>query len=145
MSTSTPDFWDLVSSSVLETTLETTLDALPQATSTAEAVDSGRGSSNAMTLRLVAVMVPIIVIVAVTVWGLLLAGGFMHRRGVHDMEAYADSSPNGQWHAGKAGEKVEEPKLWEVWIDRDAAEGQNGSLRVSISLAIRAVRATVLR
>lgn len=85
--------------------------------------------SDHSTLRIVATIIPIVIIVAIVVWGLLVAAGVMQnrtgRRGLPMPHA-----PLHLYHEKRA-EPQEEPKLWDVKYDVEEAKGSLEDLHVS--------------
>lgn len=84
-------------------------------------------SSHNSTLRIVATIVPIVVIVAITLWGLLVAGGILHhQRGQLEDDSLPAVEINEKWPDG------EEPKLWEVSLESISAADYHDALHVRL-------------
>ncbi|GJE85271.1 hypothetical protein PsYK624_013500 [Phanerochaete sordida] len=78
------------------------------------------GSKDHSTLRIVATIVPIVVIVAITLWGLLVAGGIMHHRSSYETDATPELNE-------KRGAD-DEPQLWEVSLKSVKPEDYHDAL-----------------
>lgn len=86
--------------------------------------------SDHSTLRIVATIVPIVVIIAITLWGLLVAGGIMHHQRRSDVRLSESTSSveiSEKWPEGS------EPQLWEVSLKSLDAEDYHDTLHVRIS------------
>ena len=80
-------------------------------------------------MRIVATIVPIVVIVAITVWGLLVAGGIMHYRQEHSEEDTESITPLPEF-SEKWPEELEEPKLYEVSLKVVGMQDHHDALHV---------------